>query len=496
MHSRAFPAPIWTDSQGNLPMRFHASCRSLFLASLLLTCSTGSLAIAQESSQGTFAENFQKRIAEKDVEGALQLVEENTDLKPEQLAQFRFTVGSMLLREKRSDEAAAQVTKALEATFAKLEDGSNPRLFASALPMGSMLLRQINPAAADEWIEKGLTTLGTKLTSDKLSDAHGVHAQIMRTKLSTPDQEASEQARNKLTKFVDDCEKIYAGESDPSSNAKIMLSLWSDLLPVAEDENAGQLFDKIQSLAQLQLKQSPTSPVLQAYTTAVMSFVSRNARTSPDAAADTLRQATAFIDAIESDDANFNRVREGFAKNSERLNKTIESARALLAMIGKPAPTFDPMEWVNGEPETLESLKGKVVLLDFWAVWCGPCIATFPHLKHLDAEYGPKGLTIIGVTRQYNFSWDEETANAARAKDPVPLEDELAMLEKFIAKHELKHRTIVTPQDSKMQSEYQVTGIPHVALLDKQGNVRLVKIGSGNKNAEEIEAMVNTLLAE
>jgi thiol-disulfide isomerase/thioredoxin len=496
MHSRVFPAPIRTDSKGNHPMRIFAFCRYAILASLLLTCSTGSVAPAQDSSQGTFIQDFQKRIAEKDVDGALQLLEETTDLKPEQLAQFRITVGSLLFREKRPDEAVAQVNKALEATFEKLEDGSNPRLFASALPMGSMLLRQINPAAANEWIEKGLTTLGTKLASDKLSDAHGVHAQIMRIKLSTPDQEASEQARNKLTKFVDDCEKIYAGESDPSNNAKTMLSLWSDLLPVAEDANAGQLFDKIESLAQSQLKQSPTSPVLQAYTTAVMSFVSRNARTTPDAAAESLASATAFIDAIESDDATFNRVREGFAKNSERLNKTIQSARALLAMIGKPAPAIDPMEWVNGEPETLDSLKGKVVLLDFWAVWCGPCIATFPHLKHLDAEYGPKGLTIMGVTRQYNFSWDEETANAARAPDPVSLEDELAMLEKFIAKHELKHRTIVTPQDSKMQSEYQVTGIPHVALLDKQGNVRLVKIGSGNKNAEEIEAMVQTLLAE
>jgi hypothetical protein len=72
----------------------------------------------------------------------------------------------------------------------------------------------------------------------------------------------------------------------------------------------------------------------------------------------------------------------------------------------------------------------------------------------------------------------------------------MAMLEKFIAKHELTHRTMLTPENSKMQSEYLVTGIPHVALLDKQGMVRLVKIGSGSKNAEEIEAMVKTLLEE
>jgi thiol-disulfide isomerase/thioredoxin len=165
-------------------------------------------------------------------------------------------------------------------------------------------------------------------------------------------------------------------------------------------------------------------------------------------------------------------------------------------MIGQPAPALDSMEWVNGAPETLDSLHGRVVLLDFWAVWCGPCIATFPHLKHLDSHYGPKGLTIIGVTRQYNFRWDDESGSANRANENVPLEDEMSMLEKFIAKHELTHRMMLTPEDSKMQSEYQVTGIPHAVLLDKQGKVRLVKVGSGSKNAEDIEAMVRTLLDE
>jgi thiol-disulfide isomerase/thioredoxin len=295
---------------------------------------------------------------------------------------------------------------------------------------------------------------------------------------------------------VGKCEKLYANQSDPKANAKTMIDLWNDLLVVSDEKESQPLFEKLQALAQSQLKDSPSVPVFASYTMAVSSFVSRNARTAPDLAGDTLNSAMAFIESVESDDVNFNRIRENFAKNAERMSKSIESARALVKMIGQPAPAIDPMEWVNGEPETLESLKGKVVLLDFWAVWCGPCIATFPHLKHLDAEYGPKGLTIIGVTRQYNFSWDEATSNASRSKDPVSLEDEMAMLEKFIAKHELTHRTMLTPENSKMQSEYLVTGIPHVALLDKQGMVRLVKIGSGSKNAEEIEAMVKTLLEE
>jgi thiol-disulfide isomerase/thioredoxin len=268
-------------------------------------------------------------------------------------------------------------------------------------------------------------------------------------------------------------------------------------MQAADASQAEQIFERSSRLAESLTKQAPNSNVINAYIAIASGYISRSARSAPDSASKALDSVKTFFDGIESQDASVTKAVEGFLKNTKNMERTIESAKRLLSMIGQPAPEIDPMEWINGEPlSTLADLKGKVVLVDFWAVWCGPCIATFPHLKHLDEQYKDKGLTIMGVTRQYNMRWDDSTGNYARSQTPVELEDEMNMLEKFIAKHQLTHRTMVTPEKSDMQERYAVTGIPHAVLIDKQGIVRLVKVGSGSQNAEEIESMIKKLLDE
>jgi len=186
------------------------------------------------------------------------------------------------------------------------------------------------------------------------------------------------------------------------------------------------------------------------------------------------------------------------AKWSSRamLERRIESEMKLSKLVGTMAPAIDAKHWVNGAGMTAEDLDGKVVLLDFWAIWCGPCIQTFPHLREWNEEYGDKGLQIVGVTRKYGYEWNEEAKRAVRAEDEISDEQEIDMLKKFLAHHELEHPTIITPEGSEMQSAYAVSGIPHAVLIDRKGVIRMIKVGSGEANAKALHDEIEKLLAE
>ncbi|MEX1040953.1 MAG: TlpA disulfide reductase family protein [Pirellulaceae bacterium] len=185
-----------------------------------------------------------------------------------------------------------------------------------------------------------------------------------------------------------------------------------------------------------------------------------------------------------------------YSRTVERLQQLaghIKRQQEYLALVGKDMTSIVAETWINGEEV---DPTGKVVLLDFWAVWCGPCIMTFPHLVEMHKEYHDQGLEIVGITTYYNFAWPEDATAPAQQDFEVPPEDEHKMLTRFTEQFELRHPTAVLASDSEIPEYYAQTALPHLVLIGRDGKVRLVEVGAGEQVATKIEAKIKELLAE
>ena len=99
------------------------------------------------------------------------------------------------------------------------------------------------------------------------------------------------------------------------------------------------------------------------------------------------------------------------------------------AFVGQMAPELRASEWINSQPLTLEGLRGKVVLIDFWAFDCPECEKTMPHLKEMHAKYADKGLVVIGVHTprapyEKNVGKVRETAESRMLEYPIAIDHE------------------------------------------------------------------------
>ncbi len=245
-----------------------------------------------------------------------------------------------------------------------------------------------------------------------------------------------------------------------------------------------------------QAKRTPGMEVLNAYVGAVTLHAREITQDDPEAAAKLLDEAVALFKSIGEKPETPPAIKQATERNIATIatsRRRLDSAIVQKALIGQPSIPLDVEAWVNGGPLAPEEIKGKVVLLDFWAVWCGPCIATFPHLREWNEKYSDKGLVIVGVTRHYKYGWDDDAKKIQKIDDIKPADEQAAMV-KFAEHHQLKHRFVVTPAESPFWKHYGVTSIPHVVLIDRDGKVRLIRVGSGEANAKALHEMIEKLI--
>ena len=129
-------------------------------------------------------------------------------------------------------------------------------------------------------------------------------------------------------------------------------------------------------------------------------------------------------------------------------------------------------QWKNtdvlGDARKLSELKGKVVVLDFWATWCGPCLASVPHMNEVARKYADKGVVIIGVCNKDGANKLLDTVEAKGIAYPVCVDSK-----------------------GEINAAYAVDGFPDYYLIDRSGRIRGADVGNAS-----LEDAINMLLAE
>ena len=125
---------------------------------------------------------------------------------------------------------------------------------------------------------------------------------------------------------------------------------------------------------------------------------------------------------------------------------------------------------LDGKTVSLADYKGKVVLVDFWATWCGPCRAEIPELVKLQARLGPKGFVVLGVS----------------------MDEEIAEVGPFAAKMKISYPVLLNGSE-RAPKGWVVPGLPTAYLIGRDGKVLLRKFGS--KSIDQLAADVEAALA-
>ncbi len=159
--------------------------------------------------------------------------------------------------------------------------------------------------------------------------------------------------------------------------------------------------------------------------------------------------------------------------NSESVTRGRDAAKpeveraASLPEVGQAPPAFTAESWINTEEDlSLAALRGKVAVVEFWATWCGPCVANIPHLNQLHAKHKDDGLVIVALTDQSERG-----------------------IRKFLQRTEMNYAIGTGSQTSRA---YGVSGIPHAFVVGRDGTL----LWEGHPAGGEMDAVIARALAE